>query len=299
MNEKERIALIEKYENEFIDYVETKLDKRYMRWFNNAWGKMSDEGELTKDKINKIVDDIPIKRDEYLKIIFTSYMIAMATQFIDTDKAEGKQADNLRPFLPIAAAVSLTNPKKATQDLHNLSDAVVRNDDGRLDDRLKKGYQGSKRFFNTNREILQKHAKSTFVERQRSHKKIKKGFVDDVWNSYQKKSDEIKPSRKMIEEIAQEKSPQDRYRVKRIIDTEAHEDLESGKRTAAKQSGLRTKTWVTQQDSKVRDTHQKVHNKTLPIDKKFKVGKGKAMYAGDPNLPVGERVNCRCTLRYR
>ena len=299
MTEERRLQLIEQYENEFIDYVESRLDKQYKGWFSKAWGKMSDEGELTQSKINKLVSDIPIKKDEYLQIILTSYMIAMATQFIDTDKAGGKQAENLRPFLGVAGAIALTNPKKATRDMYNVSGAVIKGNPERLSGNLKEAFRGGNNFFKANEKTLKKQARSTFVQRQRAHREIKKGFVDDVWKSYTKKTDEIKPSKEMIEEIAREKSPQDEYRARRIINTEAHEDLENGKRTAAKQSGLTMKTWVTEQDSKVRDSHRKVHGMTIPIDKKFKVGKGKAMYPGDPNLPVGERVNCRCTLRYK
>lgn len=60
------------------------------------------------------------------------------------------------------------------------------------------------------------------------------------------------------------------------------------------------KTWVTEQDSKVRSTHAKVDMETIPIDVAFEVGNSKMMFPKDDSMGADAReiVNCRCSIIY-
>lgn len=66
----------------------------------------------------------------------------------------------------------------------------------------------------------------------------------------------------------------------------------------AKAGDLVTKTWHTMEDERVRHTHRKVDGKTIPVKKKFRVGKYKMDHPGDPAGGPEENVNCRCYLEY-
>jgi len=63
------------------------------------------------------------------------------------------------------------------------------------------------------------------------------------------------------------------------------------------------KVWLATGDDRTRDTHLATHGQVRPVDKAFNVG-GEggppADYPGDPQLPIGERANCRCrSVPYR
>lgn len=62
--------------------------------------------------------------------------------------------------------------------------------------------------------------------------------------------------------------------------------------------GLTHKTWVTEGDNKVRDTHSEVDGKTIGIDEMFEVGDSLMRFPCDPNGSVGEIANCRCVCEY-
>lgn len=68
----------------------------------------------------------------------------------------------------------------------------------------------------------------------------------------------------------------------------------------AKADGKTMKTWHTEQDLRVRDTHVPLDGKTIPIDEYFKVGNSKMLYPKQVSLDVDmkEVVNCRCSVSY-
>lgn len=58
--------------------------------------------------------------------------------------------------------------------------------------------------------------------------------------------------------------------------------------------GVASKEWLSQQDDRVRDSHQALDSgESIPMDAKF--GNG-LMFPGDPEGQADEIVNCRCTL---
>ena len=67
----------------------------------------------------------------------------------------------------------------------------------------------------------------------------------------------------------------------------------------AKADGKTMKTWHTEQDLRVRDTHVPLDNKTIPIDEDFIVGGYPMAYPKDTSrAPIREYQNCRCVCEY-
>lgn len=65
--------------------------------------------------------------------------------------------------------------------------------------------------------------------------------------------------------------------------------------------GKTQKTWVTEKDNKVRNTHKEVDEVTIPINEVFHVGNSEMMFAGDGSLGASdsELINCRCVTKYK
>ncbi len=78
--------------------------------------------------------------------------------------------------------------------------------------------------------------------------------------------------------------------------TETNGGMNEGAITLFGHNGVTKKTWITELDKRVRETHVRVHGETVPITGKFMVN-GYAMEApGDRNAPASETVNCRCSV---
>lgn len=60
-------------------------------------------------------------------------------------------------------------------------------------------------------------------------------------------------------------------------------------------------TWKTRRDRRVRESHVAADAQERGADGRFVVGGHRCEYPGDPSLPAGERINCRCitVVQYR
>lgn len=61
-------------------------------------------------------------------------------------------------------------------------------------------------------------------------------------------------------------------------------------------AGLAAKSWITQRDDRVRESHEAVDRDVVQAGETFMVGGFEARFPGDPRLPIGLRINCRCIL---
>jgi len=63
---------------------------------------------------------------------------------------------------------------------------------------------------------------------------------------------------------------------------------------------VRTKTWWSAQDARVRDSHAEAHGQTVRYDQAFEVGSSLMMRPGDSSLGAGpeEIINCRCAVLF-
>lgn len=87
--------------------------------------------------------------------------------------------------------------------------------------------------------------------------------------------------------------------IVKVVTTEGHNAINSGSHKTATKAGAKSKTWVTMQDLKVRDTHDYLDGVTIPIDAEFITYNGdKAQHPGGFGEPE-EDINCRCWLEYK
>ena len=85
-------------------------------------------------------------------------------------------------------------------------------------------------------------------------------------------------------------------RAKLIAHQEVLGALNSGEYAAAVQSGvMRSKTWMTMADDRVRDSHAALDGKTVDIGQAFPNG---LRYPHDPLGAPDEVFGCRCTLSF-
>ena len=54
--------------------------------------------------------------------------------------------------------------------------------------------------------------------------------------------------------------------------------------------------WYSMKDSRVRATHERAHGQIVRGAQRFTVGGYSCDYPGDPTLPIGEKINCRCVV---
>ena len=68
----------------------------------------------------------------------------------------------------------------------------------------------------------------------------------------------------------------------------------------AKRLGYKYKTWITMRDSKVRETHARVDDRTIPIDDLFLVGNSYMRFCRDSyySASMREISRCRCVVKY-
>ena len=86
------------------------------------------------------------------------------------------------------------------------------------------------------------------------------------------------------------------YRVDRITNTVVVGAFESGTLMSWQEAGIESKGWLDGKDARVRPTHVAARGQIVPLESPFEVGGSTLMHPGDPNGPVGEIINCRCTM---
>ena len=86
------------------------------------------------------------------------------------------------------------------------------------------------------------------------------------------------------------------YRSNRIARTVSNYGVNRGGRIAATDAGLNVKTWLTQRDGRVRDTHAAIDGARVGIHEKFRLPNGDQLdVPGDPTGAPEDTINCRCT----
>ena len=86
--------------------------------------------------------------------------------------------------------------------------------------------------------------------------------------------------------------------IMRIAETESHRDGNTAAVETAVKAGAKSKTWVTMNDDRVRDTHFWLEGLTVGVDDDFYTYDGD--HAPAPGLfqLAENNVNCRCELQF-
>ena len=87
-----------------------------------------------------------------------------------------------------------------------------------------------------------------------------------------------------------------------IVRTEGQTAINAGQTiayTRAQENGIEgNEVWSATKDVKTRDAHGYADGQKKNKDGYFNVGGEKALYPGDPSLSAGNRINCRCNIRF-
>lgn len=83
-----------------------------------------------------------------------------------------------------------------------------------------------------------------------------------------------------------------------IAQNEANTVLNYGDFLTAKENGNKYKTWITENDERVRFAHMEVDNVKIPIEDYFEVGGEMMRYPHDYTASPQNVINCRCVCKY-
>lgn len=91
-----------------------------------------------------------------------------------------------------------------------------------------------------------------------------------------------------------------KWQALRIARTETTFSANFAATVAAQNSGFEmVKTWISVSDNRTRRDHAIENQQTVDFDKPFKMADGTLMmYAGDPDAPARQVINCRCTIGF-
>lgn len=86
-------------------------------------------------------------------------------------------------------------------------------------------------------------------------------------------------------------------RLELISRTETLRASNSSSHELMKEWGVPRKEWLATLDPpRARENHMAMNGEVVPMDEPFDVGGVKMMYPGDPDAPIDETANCRCTV---
>jgi len=92
------------------------------------------------------------------------------------------------------------------------------------------------------------------------------------------------------------------YKIMRILRTELHDSQEAGTAASydeALKQGVEGKVvWISTLDGRTRDSHASMDGVERDDDGMFRGSIGEAPYPGWEGLPAGERIQCRCDVRF-
>ena len=75
--------------------------------------------------------------------------------------------------------------------------------------------------------------------------------------------------------------------------------MNAAQNIAAASAGAVKKRWLATDDERTRPTHREAEGQVVDMGDKFSVGEGELLFPGDVTGPVGEWINCRCTMLFQ
>lgn len=96
-------------------------------------------------------------------------------------------------------------------------------------------------------------------------------------------------------EFAEQRMPA--YRTEMIGRTESIRASNAAAEQTYDAFGIRSRSWLSTQDDRTRDTHLEADGQSKPLGESFRVGGYDMDYPGDAShgAPPSEFINCRCT----
>jgi hypothetical protein len=158
----------------------------------------------------------------------------------------------------------------------------------------KAGANYLKAFKSDNPKTVERVSKLSTDNIRRAQKVSKLGMSKVVLKDYQERVEAGEPREKIRYHLQRKYNSS--HAVRRAVETESHNQLETAKTEQGKDLGYTHKTWYTQSDHRVRDTrfHKQIHGQKVKINEQFKAAGQRADHPGDMNLKPKDRINCRC-----
>lgn len=311
----EKARQVDQFNEEFIQ-LGIKINKKtYQRFYNKVLLEAT-KGKKRKSarQIRKIINNTKINERGFIQQTFNSVLLAGITEAIEKPPKTKKEKESLVPILAILAFYG-NKPTLIAEKTQKMARAFISGDKSNLNERDKKIFNQFDRYWNKNKKLINKMLVNSRNQVKSIHKRIKsttsKAIVKTLKQEVNKQVSEavfkdgkwqekkrFQSAKEVKESVRNKFDEQVDWRVERVLDTEIKTIEEETKWTKHTLEGYTHKTWRTKRDNRVRPTHRKLEGVTIPIDKKFRVGRGWGMYPGDPSLPPEERINERCTLLY-
>lgn len=86
--------------------------------------------------------------------------------------------------------------------------------------------------------------------------------------------------------------------IMRVVETDMTRVFNEGSLNTATQAGAQTKTWITMNDDRVRDSHSYLEGMTVPLNAEFYTFDGDHASAPGGFSMAENNVNCRCVLAF-
>ena len=279
---------VDQINDAFIEILTKENAKGYTEYIKSINRELAQNvNSLTPSKVKSIIKGAKINIDDIalLFVIQNAVLLIMSR-----DKPTPKQRKSLLPIVALLGIYSLKKPKRFVKRLVRINKGIGLNANEKKAQAIIQGFKKD------NAKILASARKiaRTQLDQTRLKSKVSRRMVRDLNQGLKEK--------KSIEQIKNGlvRKYNKLSNVERTLDTELHAQSEFVRRTHSEALGYTHKTWKTQADSRVRDTHfhNGVTNKRVPIDSDFRAGGLRAEQPGDPQLPPSDRIRCRCYLIY-
>lgn len=309
---------LDKLNDEFIELGITLTSNSYENFYDKVYSQSINlaKGKVTSRDIKKIIRNTPITTRPYLRQTFNMIVLSGVTNVVENPKVAPEDKKMLNPILLLLAIYGVNKPKTLSKKVQKFITVFTTGNEKILNTREAKVYKNFKPYLTQNRKLASDLLKKNRVNINKIHNKIKantsKIILKDLKTSINQRVIEATEVNGKTVEVKRPKTFQEirtdlrvkfgeklDSNVRRIVDTELHDLAENSKLNQHLLMGYTKKKWVTQQDRKVRDSHERLQSeKAIPIDSNFRVGASWGLYPGDPNLSAKERINCRCFLVY-
>ena len=276
--------LVDKINEEFEKLVGDKQQRQYSQYMRAINNDVVDEMPKSKKQLRKIINRHQLNPNTSIKMF--SVMNGVQNLLLNPPTRESRK--KLKPLEGLMRVYNVNNPKSFANAMYQMTTGQKQSDrNKRFRPLLLSYYDG----FTENIETLEQQA-------QRAMKRAELEMQSTLFADMEELRRERLPITQVKKRLLEKYN--DPKRIRRALDTELHEQAERVKLEQSKFMGYTHKKWNTQSDERVRRTkfHNQVANKVIPVDSQFKGGGIKADYPGDIDLPVGERINCRCYITY-
>lgn len=286
------MKLNEAYDEYVLEKGIQESGKDLKGYTNRTLKEVQKKGAVTKKSVRKAFKTTPFSFARYQSAIDTSLVVAPIVHYVTQPKGV-RTSDDLAGLrnqigrLSQEGGLDIKNPQQTVDRAFAIVQGLNRNE-GR------DKFPTFSRFLDSVQDqrqlILDQSAKRLAKEIPMFNKTITESIV----RAYQDAVDSGQTKIDALVSMVGETQYKSNIALRNFLHREFHADYERVKINTADFLGFNYKYWRTQRDGRVRHSHMIMDGKIVKNSERFKLGSHKAMYPGDPSLPIEEAVNCRC-----